>query len=404
MRLVGLWMLAAVCLAQDWAQWRGPSRTGVAAGFKAPAVWPKQLTKVWSSPSGGGFSTPIAGPGAVYVFGRDGSRETVQALERASGKTLWRTGYDVPFEQNQYASQMGRGPNSTPLLHEGRLYTLGITAVLSCLDARTGAVVWRKDYSARVNTKNLFTGTAMSPVIDSGLLIVHVGDDRKGSLVALDPATGAQKWIWEGDGAGYASPVIAEWNGVRQLITLSDRRGIGVSVREGKLLWSIGFKDQWIENIVSPVVDGRRVIFSGVRRGTVCVEIAQKDGQWTARTVWENPELTMYMSSPLLDGGRLYGMTNKKKGQIFCLDSATGKLLWTTTGREGANVSMVSAGDLMLLLNETGDLKIARRNPGRFEPVADYKVADQATWAQPVVLGRNLLIRDAASVTMYRLP
>jgi outer membrane protein assembly factor BamB len=359
---------------------------------------------VWTARAGGGFSTPVAGPDAVYLFSRVGDEEAAEAFHRATGRSLWRTGYRAPFDQNNYAKEMGHGPNSTPLLDGGRLYTLGMTAVLSCLDARTGKLLWRKDYSSRVRTKNLFTGTAMSPLIDSGLLIVHVGDDARGSLVALDPASGQQRWIWEGDGAAYASPVVAEWDGTRQLITLTDRRGVALSVRDGKLLWSIEFKDQWIENIVSPLVIGRKVIFSGVRRGAICVEVRRTGAQWSATAAWQDPQLTMYMSSPVLAGGDVYGMSNRKKGQIFCLDPETGKVRWTTTGREGSNVSLVSAGGLLLLLNETGDLKIVRPNPARFDLVAEYKVAESGTWAQPVPLGRHLLVRDGGALHAFRLP
>lgn len=395
---------AAASHAQDWAQWRGPSRTGEAAAFSAPSRWPSQLEKLWSAPAGGGYSTPVVSAAAVFLFSRDGEQEVVSAFDRVSGKPLWRHSYAARFRQNQYASAMGRGPHSTPLYHDGRLYTLGIMGALTCLDARTGAVVWRKDFSSRIDTGKLFTGTAMSPLIDSGLLIVTVGDDSKASLMALDPTTGAPRWNWQEDGAGYASPVVAEWYGVRQVVTLTDRRAVSLSLRDGKLLWSVPFKDQWIENIVTPVISGNRVVFSGVRLGTVCVEVKQQGGQWKAEPVWQSAGLTMYMSSPVLAGGHLYGMTNKKKGQLFCAEVATGKVLWTTAGREGTNVSLVGAGEHLLALNETGDLRVARRSPSGFQPVAELKVADSATWAQPLVLGRNLLIRDASSITMYRMP
>lgn len=316
---------------------------------------------------------------------------------------LWRKSYAAPFRKNQYATEMGMGPHATPLIAGGRIYTLGIMGVLSCHQASNGELLWRKDFSKSIDTANLFTGTAMSPLLDSGLLIVQLGDDRKGSLIAYDPATGGQKWIWENDGASYTSPVIAEIGGVRQVITLTKTQAVGVSVREGKLLWSVEFKDQWNENIVTPVVAGSRVIFSGVRKGTFAVAVKSTGGTWSAKTLWQNAEYTMYMSSPVLDGNHLYGMTNKRKGQVFCMDVETGKVLWTTPGREGMNVSLVSAGPFLFTLNESGDLKIARRGASRFDVVAEYKVADNATWPQPLVLGRSLLIRDAGSLTMYRL-
>lgn len=403
-RAIFLLTLAAHLQAQDWVQWRGPARTGVAAGFKLPVKWPARLDRIWTTPTGTGYSTPIATAAAIFDFSRDGEQEAIQAIDRATGKRLWRHAYPTAFKPNQYATAAGRGPNSTPLYHDGRVYTLGITSILSCLDAKTGALLWRKDFSSRVRTDNLFAGTAMSPLIDSGQLIATIGDDTKGGILALDPATGATRWSWEEDGAGYASPVIAEWDGVRQLVTLTGRRGVGISVKDGRLLWSIDFKDQWNENIVTPVIHGSRVIFSGVRRGTIAVDVRHQGAQWKAAPAWQNAELTMYMSSPVLDGNYLYGMSSKKKGQLFCLDVSTGKLLWTTTGREGTNLSLTSAGGQLLLLNESGQLKIARHSPAKFELVAELEVAESATWAQPLLLGGTLLIRDAAALTLYRLP
>lgn len=389
--------------AQEWPQWRGSARDGVAIGFTAPAAWPKSLRKVWSVPMAGGYSTPIATQTALYVFSREGDQEVVQALDRASGKVLWHKGYPAPFRKNQYATEMGMGPHGTPLYACGRVYTLGITGVLSCHLASDGSLVWRRDFSKSIDTANLFTGTAMSPLLESGLLIVQIGDDRKGALIALDPTTGAQRWIWGNAGASYTSPVAAEIGGVRQIVTLTKNQAAGVEVHTGRLLWTIEFKDQWNENIVTPVVAGSRIIFSGVRKGTSAASVTRQGDRWSAKTLWQNPEYSMYMSSPVLDGNYLYGMTNKRKGQLFCMDIGTGQILWTTVGREGMNVSLVSAGSYLFTLNESGDLKVARRSKAKFDVVAEYRVADSGTWAQPVVLGSNLLIRDGSSLTMYRL-
>src|SRR5207244_2803113 len=114
--------------------------------------------------------------------------------------------------------QMGGGPFSTPVLHQGKLYTLGVNALLSCFDANTGALKWRKDFGIP-DTSKMFCGTAVSPVIDGDNVIVYVGDDIKGGqLVAFDAATGSEKWKWTGEGPGYASPIIVELAGTRQLV------------------------------------------------------------------------------------------------------------------------------------------------------------------------------------------
>jgi outer membrane protein assembly factor BamB len=393
-----LLLLPATLSAQDWPQWRGPARTGVVTQFTAPAVWPKQLRRVWSTPVGASYSSPAVAAGAIFVFTRQGDQEVVQAIDRTSGKARWSKSYAAAFEKNKYATGMGKGPFSTPTFHQDKLITFGVTGVLSCWNASTGALLWRKDFSKRVDTTNLFTGTATSPLIDAGVLYVHMGDDRGGSLLALDLATGNQKWSWNGDGPSYSSPVLADVNGRRQLITLTTKHAVGLDPRNGELLWKIDFKDQWNENIVTPVVHGNRVIFSGVRRGTFALDISP-----SPKIAWENSDMPMYMTSPVLDGDALYGMSSKRKGALFCIDVRTGKLSWSTTGREGTNMSLVSAGPFLFALNETGDLKIIRRNAAKYVEVASYKVSENPTWSQPVVLNDGVLIKDEVALTLYSL-
>jgi len=387
---------AMLATAQDWPQWRGPSRTGVASQFTAPASWPKQLRKVWTSPAGPGYSSPAVVADSIFLFTRSGDQEVVQSLDRKSGKSRWSKSYAATFEKNKYATEMGKGPFSTPSYAQDKLVTLGVTGVLSCWNASTGALVWRKDFSKRIDTTNLFTGSATSPIVDSGTVYVHVGDDRAGSLLAVDLATGNQKWSWDGDGPSYSSPVIASLNGKRQLITLTTKQVVALDPRNGELLWKTDFKDQWNENIVTPVVHGNRVILSGVRRGTFALELSA-----APKVAWENNDVPMYMSSPILDGDALYGMSSKRKGALFCIDARTGKLTWSTTGREGTNMSLVSAGAFLFALNDTGDLKVIRRNAAKYEEVASYKVSEEKTWPQPVVWSDGVLVKDDGAVTMF---
>ena len=124
---------------------------------------------------------------------------------------------------------MAKGPNSTPLVAGTSLYTLGATGVLSAWNTADGALLWREDYSASVDTSKLFCGTSMSPMLDGGSLVVQVGSDvHGGRVMALDPATGKQRWAWKGLGPGYASPLSLTVGGVRQLVTLTDGSIVGI--------------------------------------------------------------------------------------------------------------------------------------------------------------------------------
>lgn len=387
----------------QWPQWRGPNRDGIVAAANVPASWPEKPTIQWTVKAGEGYSTPVVAEGRIFVHSRQEPDEIVTALDLASGKQLWTARHPSSFTKNKYANDMSKGPFSTPLVANGIVYTLGTSAVLSAFDASSGALRWRKDWSKEIDTSKLFTGTAMSPIIDGGLLIVHVGDDSEGAFRAFDPATGAEKWSLPGHGPGYASPVVATFGGIRQLVTMTDKAVVGVSVADGKQLWTIPFVDEWNENIVTPVVVDDILIVSGTRKGTFGYRVAKAVTGLAATQVWHNNDVPMYMSSPVADGAFLYGFSSKRKGQLFCLDAKTGTVKWTTEGRGGTNASLQSAGPNLLVLTTDGDLIVARRNPEKFEELRRYKVGDTQTWAQPVVLRDSMIIRTADAVGRWGL-
>ena len=391
--------------AQDWGQWRGNQRDGVVNDFTAPPSWPKNLTLKWRVPTGTGFSSPLVRQDRIYLHSRNDEKglEIVSCLDLNNGKTVWEQSYPVAFGQNQYAVKMGKGPNSTPLLNDGKLYTLGVTAIISCFDAQTGKLLWRKDYSQQVDTSKLFCGTAMSPMIEQGAIVVHVGDDRQGSIIALGAADGREKWRWDGDGPGYASPIVAEFAGARQIITLTDKSVVGLSALTGTLLWKMPFPDQWNENISTPVVYQDLLILSGVRRGTLAVKVINSNNQWSTEQVWINKDVAMYMNSPVLIDGLLFGHSHLRKGQFFCLDARTGKILWTTEGREGDSASILRSGDLLFLLTSDASLIVAKKNEKQFEQIAKYQVAESATWSHPVILNQQILIKDTSNLSMWSL-
>jgi outer membrane protein assembly factor BamB len=352
---------------------------------------------------GEGYSTQVVAGGRVFVHSRQDPDEIVTALDLATGKPMWTQRYPSAFNKNKYATAMSKGPFSTPLVADGILYTLGTSAVLSAFDAATGAVKWRKDWSKEIDTSKLFTGTAMSPIIDGGTLIVHVGDDTEGAFYALDPATGAEKWALRGHGPGYASPVVTTLGGVRHVVTMTDKAVVGVAVADGRLLWQVPFPDEWNENIVTPVVAGDILVVSGTRKGTFGYRIAASGKTLTATEAWHNTDVPMYMSSPVVDGAVVYGFSNKRKGQLFSLDAKTGTVTWTTEGRGGTNAALQSAGANLLVLTTDGELIVAKRNPEKFEELHRYKVADSETWAQPVLLKDAVIIRTADAVSRWAL-
>ncbi len=404
-RLIGLAAMALAVLPStleaQWPQWRGPDRDGLSPSVEVPAQWPEKLRSVWRRPLGSGYSSPVVAGSRVYVHTREGDEEVVAALSLENGQELWRQSYSAPFAINRYAREMEKGPYSTPTVDGSSVYTLGVTGVVSRFDAATGELQWRHDFSKSTDTSNLFCGAAMSPLVLGESVIVHLGDDRKGWVVAFDTETGKERWRHEGDGPGYASPIVWRIGRSTQLVTLTDSSIVGLDSEEGTLLWRVDFADEWNENIVTPVIAGGKLIVSGVRQGTRAFEVERTAAGWVPEEIWHQPEVKMYMSSPVLDGDHLYGLSSTRKGQFFCLDTKTGEIVWATEGREATNASIVASSDHLFLLTEDAGLVVAPKSPDAFEPVARYTVADAATWPHVVVFGHYVLVKDSEGITFW---
>jgi len=387
--------------AQEWTQWRGPARDGVVTTKNTPAAWPESLKRTWRVEIGEGYSSPVVSEGRAFVHGRRDPEEIVASINLADGKVIWEQKYQAEFKKNQYAVSMAKGPNATPLIAGNRLFTLGVTGMLNAWDTATGKQLWSKDFSNAIDTSKLFCGTAASPLLVNGRLVVQIGSDiHGGQILALNPATGATEWEWKGLGPGYASPVMIEAGGAQQIVTMTEGSIVGLDGKTGKELWSVEFPDEWHENITTPLWTGTHLIVSGTRQGTHAYALAQNAGKWQATEAWKNPEIAMYMSSPVFGDGLIYGHSSKRKGQFFAIDAKTGAVRWTTEGREGEHASLLLTPQHVVFLTNGADLIVAKRGTPAFTVERRYEVAEASTFAMPVLLGSNILVRDATSLML----
>jgi len=389
---------ALSAFAEDWPQWRGPGRDGKVTGFSVPQTWPPALTQKWRVPVGPGDSTPALVGDRIYVFSRQGGDEVTTCLNAADGQPVWQDKYAAQAVTGPAARHPG--PRSSPAVAEGKVVTLGVGGVLSCLNAADGSVVWRKDLFPGAVPKYY---TALSPIIVDGMAIAHLGGPGHGALMAFDLNSGDVKWKWDAEGPAYSSPVLMTAGGVRQVVAMTEKSIVGVALADGKLLWEVPFPVRGMAyNAATPIVDGDVVIYTGQNRGTHAVKIEKKDDAFAATPLWDNPQVGVQFSTPVLQNGLLFGLSDR--GTFFCLDAKTGKTDWVDSTRRGGNFgAIVDAGSVILALPSTSELTVFEPVSTQYTQVAQIKVADTATYAYPVIAGNRILVRDQGALTLYTL-
>ena len=269
--------------SQDWPQFRGINRDCKVTGFITPATWPAELNLVWKVTTGTGDATPVLVGKKIYLNTRQGDNEVILCLDATSGKELWKDTYPANAVTGPAGSHPG--PRSTPAIANGKIVTYGASGILSCLDANTGKVLWRKDNPSNA-VPQFFT--AMSPLIVDGMCIAYVGMKDNGTVLCLDIASGAEKWKWTGEGPAYSSPSIMQIDGKKHVILLSEKTIMALDFADGKMLWSIPTPlQQRFYNCVSPYIDGRIIYFSGQGTGTKAIKVEKQGDNYVTKELMD---------------------------------------------------------------------------------------------------------------------
>ena len=393
-------LICASCLfAQDWPQWRGPNRDGKVSGFKAPSQWPSELTQKWKKTVGQGDATPALVGDKLYVFTRQGDEEVTLCLDASSGDEIWKDKYAAQAVTG--AAARHPGPRSSPTVANGKVLTIGVGGVLSCLDASAGKVLWRKDPFPKVVPK-FFTST--SPIVVDGMAIAHLGGQGNGAIIAYDLATGNEKWRWSEEGPEYASPALLTVAGTKQIVTLTEKKVVGIGTADGKLLWDLPFVPvRRSYNSATPIVDGQTVIYTGAGRGTKAVKIGKQGNAFITKELWSNPDLAPQFNTPVLKDGFLFGLSNS--GNLYCINAENGQTAWkdeTQRDRSGFT-AIVDAGSCLLALPSSSELIVYKPSKNQYEELAKIKVADTPTYAHPVIAGSRIFIKDQDSVALLTI-
>jgi outer membrane protein assembly factor BamB len=403
--LTGSWVAVALVVGgavatmgqdspRDYPQWRGRSRDGAASAFVKPQAWPDTLRLRWKADVGEGYATPLVVGNRVYVFTRRDGREGITALDADTGETRWRTDYAVSYELYEGAVDHGEGPKATPLFHNGTLYTVGISGTISAFDARSGTLVWQK----AVPSIQPDVGFAASPIGNRDVVIIQEGYE---ALTAFESKTGRVRWTVKNE-FRYASPIMANLHGTLQLIAVAQHAILGISVADGAVLWDHPWKSPYVQAI-TPVLYRDTIIVSGEQRGVMALKPTRREDTWGVDMIWETTDVSMSLSNPVVIGDTLFGLSHRNSGQYFAVDASTGRVLWLDRPRRATNSALVKADDLILFLNDDGELIVARSSRTRFQPLKSYRVADSATWAQPAVSGRRIFVKSVSALASWSL-
>ena len=394
-------LIAVTCAAaQDWPQWRGPNRDGRTSGFTAPQVWPKELTQKWSVTVGAGDTTPALVGDRLYAFGRQDANEVISCLDAASGKRLWEDRYAANHVVTGPAARHP-GPRSSPAVADGRVCTLGVGGILSCLDAATGKVVWRKQSTQDYLDTEYKFDSSMSPIVVDGLCIVYVGGKDKGAIIAFDVASGQARWKRDGEAPASSSPAVMTADGTKQIVTLSEKLVVGVSLADGKLLWQVPYQAKQGNN-TTPVIDGQTMVITGQAMATLAIKVSKQDGQFVVKEIWRNGDVQLgpRFTTPVLKDRLLFGFAS---GKFYCLSAKTGEMLWTDTVNRGASGAIVDVGSCLMALTLNMELVAYEPSPKQYTEIARFKVANTETWAHPVIAGKRIYVRDQATVTLWTM-
>jgi outer membrane protein assembly factor BamB len=380
-----------------WTEFRGPGRTGIYAEAEILRGSPSgRLPLLWKRPVGGGYASVVVADGMIYTIEQRRQKEVVAAYALDSGREQWIHAWDAEFHE----STGGDGPRATPAWDEGRLYALGATGEFRCLHAGSGRRLWSRNILLENQAENLSWGMAASPLIVDDKVIVLPGGSGGKSVVAYNKLTGDPVWKVLDDKQAYTSPQLATLAGRRQIIVVSARRAMGLTVEDGSLLWEYPWKTDYDVNSAQPIVvaENRFFISAGYGHGAALIEITPKGETFEARTLWQNNRMKNKFSSSVLFEGHIYGFD---EAILACIDAATGEPKWKG-GRYGYGQLLLASGHLVIS-SEAGDIVLVKADPERFLEVARFPGIQGKTWNVPAIADSRLIVRNATEMACFRI-
>lgn len=390
----------ASATAQDWPQLLGPNRNGIYTGPEIVPSFPRTgPAPLWKRDVGAGFAGPAVVGDRLILFHRVNNRETVEAMDANTGKTIWTFDYATAYRDD---FGFDEGPRAVPVVAGGRIFTHGADGMLHGIDLATGKMLWRSD------TRNVFAapkgyfGVASSPVVDGTRVLVNVGG-TKGGIVAFDAATGKTLWTATSDEPSYSAPIVADINGQHTGVFFTRTGLVALDPASGKVLYQYRWRARQAAsvNAATPIVTGNRIFLSAsYGTGAVLLEVTNN----TVKPIWSGDEsMSNHYSTSVLKDGYLYGFDGRQEfGQTLrCVELATGKVMWNVDGF-GAGTLMI-AGDTLVIMRESGELALAPATPKAFRFNARAQLLKGVVRAYPALAGGRYYVRNDRQLAAFDL-
>lgn len=387
--VIGLTVSSSVLGAhQDWPQWRGPNKNSAVSGESIQWSGLANSKVAWETKVGIGYSSLSVVDGRAYVMGHDGDgdngNETVYCLDADTGEELWKFTYPAKLLPAMHVG----GPNATPTVADGAVYTLSKDGQAFCLDAKNGETRWTANVEDLLGIKTPTWGYASSPVVYGDKIILDAG-----RVIALDRKTGKQAWV---SGStyhpGYATPILFK-NGNDPILTSFGGKGLSlIHARNGEEIARHPFKTQYDLSATDPVVsdDGEYIFISAVSQG----ELLKFDGSQLI-SVWENKAMRNSMNVCAVKDGHLYGIDGKHKSsrsRFACVRLSDGEEVWAKENFGYGTV--IRVGDTLLTLTEAGELVAISMSQSGYSELGRKKVLDSICWTPPSIVGKRVFVRN----------
>jgi outer membrane protein assembly factor BamB len=388
-----------ITLPTTWMEFRGPARDGVLHGLKIPTDWTAKPPRLkWRRRVGPAWSSMTVVADRLFTQEQRDDEEAVVCYEAATGREIWAHTDKARFEE----SVSGAGPRGTPTFANGRIFALGATGILNCLDPGTGARIWSCNMTADAGSKPPLWGFSASPLVAENLVFVFGGGDSGKSLLAYRASSGELAWAANAGPLSYSSPQVETIGGKKQILIVSDTGLASFDPESGKQLWQIGQAMPGAPRTEQPhlVGSGKVLVASLFGSGISLVDVSAEQGEWKVAENWKSDGMRPEFPDMVVYDGHAYGFDIST---FCCVDFATGKRAWKG-GRYGhGQVILLADQGLLLVLSEKGEAVLLKANPELHEELGHFQALHGKTWNHPVVAGGHLYVRNAEEMACYEL-